>query len=195
MPVKRKHPFLASAGKGLLLLFCALAIYLFVVLLNPQSEEMEKVSQEVLPAPAPAVVLESAGEMNRILSMFPAPVLACSPSAGIRLIAGTCYDTPFEGGYARVAALRYSISDTEVDAVSIYPARALELLGLQDYHLSLAPSPLLSGWNSVRMENASTIRLHIQTRQGLYAITVPREAVGLLSEMIRPLQLMTLPSP
>ena len=73
--------------------------------------------------------------------------------------------------------------------ISIYPARAVSLLGRLDYHMSAAPSPLLAGYNSVRMENETTIRIHIQTRSGLYAVIVPKTAVGVLSEIIRPLQL------
>ena len=38
-------------------------------------------------------------------------------------------------------------------------------------------------------ENETTIRIHIQTRSGLYAVIVPKTAVGVLSEIIRPLQL------
>ena len=87
--------------------------------------------------------------------------------------------------------LRYLYGENEVDVYSIYPARAVALLGKADYHMSVAPAPLLAGWSSVRMENSTSVRIHIQTETGLYAVVIPKTAVGLLSEIIRPLQLTT----
>ncbi len=190
MPAKRKFHFLRRMSRWLLLLFCVLVVYIVVIMLTPEAEENAQEPQALLTA-SPSVVLDSEDQLAGMIADFPVPVLASGGITTLKLIAGTSYDTAFEEGFARVLALRYVYQDTQIDVYSIYPARALSVLGRGDYHLSAAPSPLLAGWNSVRMENETTIRLHIQTSYGIYAVLVPHEAVGLLSEIVRPLQLMT----
>ncbi len=185
-----KHRFLKKLGSFLLLLFSAVAIYLFVCFYNPQDPAEEPLPQELHGA-SPAVVLSSEDELPRVISDFPVPVLCSGGDVSLKLIAGSSYDTAFENGFGRVLALRYLYGTTEVDVYSIYPARAVSILGRADYHMSVAPSPLLAGWSSVRMENSTSIRIHIQTDSGLYAVIVPKTALGLLSEIVRPLQLTT----
>lgn len=145
-----KHRFLKKLGSFLLLLFSAVAIYLFVCFYNPQDPAEEPLPQELHGA-SPAVVLSSEDELPRVISDFPVPVLCSWGDVSLKLIAGSSYDTAFENGFGRVLALRYLYGTTEVDVYSIYPARAVSILGRADYHMSVAPSPLLAGWSSVRM--------------------------------------------
>ena len=194
MSRERKHVFLKTLGSILLLLLSAAAIYLFVILLNPQEETAEDIPQPLMTG-SPAVTLQSEDELPDLISAFPAPVLCAWSDTSLRLIAGSSYDAAFENSFGRVVALRYLYGETQVDVYSIYPSRAISILGRGDYHMSAAPSPLIAGWSSVRMENSENIRIHIQTASGLYAVIVPRTAVGLLSEIVRPLQLTTITSP
>ena len=191
MSRERKLGWLKSLGRLLLLLFTAAVTYVLVCVFNPQEEEPVETSPQELLSASPAVVLASENELLDIIADFPIPVLCSWGDASLRLIAGSSYDAAFENGFGRITALRYLYGTTEVDVFSIYPARAIPLLGRADYHMSAAPSPLLAGYNSVRMENETTIRIHIQTQSGLYAVMIPKTAVGVLSEIIRPLQLST----
>ena len=189
MSRERKHAFLKLLGRFLLLLFAAAVIYVLVCVFNPQEEDAVDTTPQELLSASPAVSLSSEDELLDLIDDSPIPVLCSWGEASLRLIAGSSYDAAFENGFGRITALRYLYGTTEVDVISIYPARAVSLLGRLDYHMSAAPSPLLAGYNSVRMENETTIRIHIQTRSGLYAVIVPKTAVGVLSEIIRPLQL------
>lgn len=80
-------------------------------------------------------------------------------------------------------------SGNSIQLDSITPARALSLLDSGGYRLSGTMGHNVAGHRTVRMENSSYIRLHMQTEDGLYAITVPRESVGSLASLVRPLML------
>ena len=180
---------LGKLGKALLLLLFLGVTYVFVALLNPETEEAAPVL--ALVTASPAVYVEEPGDLNRVIAGFPVPVLAAGSDSVLQLSGGVSRDTAFENGFGRVLILDYLYGENEIEVTSIYPARALELLGREDYHISTISVPLLAGWNAVRMENGSHIRLHFQTDYGLYAVRIPREAGDAVPDILRPLQLMT----
>ena len=189
MSDRGKHGFLRKVGRGLLLLLCALVVFVTVILLNP--EEALPLPEQPLMSAHEAVIIEGEQELPALLAAFPAPALVSGGVTGLKFRGGSSYDSAFESGFARILSLTYTYQDTEVTVLSIYPARAISLLPKEGYHLSAAPSPLLSGGQSVRMEDERNVRIHLQTDYGVYAVVIPKSAVGLLSEIVRPLQLMT----
>ena len=72
---------------------------------------------------------------------------------------------------------------------SLYPARALSLMGKGDYHMAGVAGQSLAGMQSVRMENDTTIRLHAQSETGLYIVTAPKMDSSDLAALTRSLQL------
>lgn len=102
------------------------------------------------------------------------------------------FDKPFEKGYGRILRLVYQTdSGMEVQVDSIYPARAISLMEGGSYRISGTAGHTVAGCNTVRMETASHIRLHMQTDQGLYSITIPSEGAEGLTAVVRTLHLYT----
>ncbi len=180
---------LGKLGKALLLLCFLFITYLFVILLNPEPSEPE--APQPLAAASPAQYLQDAGGLSPLISSFPVPVLAAGGETVLQLQEGVSRNAAFENGFGRVLILEYLYGEIPVEVTSIYPARALELLGRGDWHMSTVSAPLLAGWNAVRMENKTEIRLHMQTGYGIYAVRIPKQASAALTEILRPLQLMT----
>lgn len=177
---------------GLIALLLIAVFYLAVILGQPQESETAvqvDMAQPLLTA-SPAINLSSEADVSAMTDAFPVPVLQAMSGSGLTLTAGSSYDMAYEGGFARIVRLTYvSAAGQQMQVESIYPARALDLLGKEDYHIGSVAGQALAGMSSVRMENSSSIRLHAQSENGLYAVTVPVMDASTLAEMLRSLQL------
>lgn len=170
--------------------------YLAVILGQPQADDQAAVdlSQPLLAA-SPAQAIASEDQLGGLVAAFPVPVMSFVSGAGPALTAGTSYDTAFEDGFARVVKLQYALPDGgTVTARSIYPARALSLVGREGYRLNEASSLSLAGLRAVRMEGADTIRLHAQSSDALYVLTLPAMSADDLAALTKSLQLLTVVS-
>lgn len=170
--------------------------YLAVILGQPQAGDQAAVdlSQPLLAA-SPAQAIASEDQLGGLVAAFPVPVMSFVSGAGPALTAGTSYDTAFEDGFARVVELQYALPDGgTVTARSIYPARALSLVGREGYRLRAASSLSLAGLRAVRMEGADTIRLHAQSSDALYVLTLPAMSADDLAALTKALQLLTVVS-
>jgi len=170
--------------------------YLAVILGQPQADDQAAVdlSQPLLAA-SPAQAIASEDQLGGLVAAFPVPVMSFVSGAGPALTAGTSYDTAFEDGFARVVELQYALPDGgTVTARSIYPARALSLVGREGYRLNEASSLSLAGLRAVRMEGADTIRLHAQSSDALYVLTLPAMSADDLAALTKALQLLTVVS-
>lgn len=176
----------------LLALLLIAVFYVSVIMAQPpESEAVSPLPDQPLLSASPAVMVSSDAELDTLLRSFPVAVLS-SAGSGLTLLSGSSCDVAFEGGFARVAELLYQAPDgTTLIATTIYPARALSLLGREDYTLSDQSGTPVAGMATVRMENASTIRLHVQGEEALYAVTAPRVDAATLSALVRSLQLLT----
>ena len=169
--------------------------YVAVVLGQPQPDEgaVTVLTDQPLLTASPAQTLASDEELEGLMARFPVPVLYAQRGGALTLRAGVSQDTAFEGGFARVATLTYSAElngqAVEITVQSIYPARALPLIPKGDYTLAAAAGQSVAGLHTVRMENASSIRLHAQSADALYTVTLPRAASQELGALLRPLQL------
>ena len=156
------------------------AFYLAVVMGTPQqagSAVSAKQDQPLLTALPAAVFITDAAQLDQLLDAFPAPVLASMNAAALRFDSGLCEDVPYENGLGRKVTLTYRTGDgAAVTVVSIYPARATELIPKGDYTISGTAGLTLAGLRSVRMENAATVRLHAQGKTALYIVTLPHRA-------------------
>ena len=168
------------------------AFYLAVILGQPQESEtavQADMNQPLLSA-SPAVNIAAETQMDEIAASFPVPVLQAMSGSGLTLVSGVSCDLAYEGGFARKVQLVYqTASGQQMLVESIYPARALELMGKGDYHMGSVAGQALAGMQSVRMENSSSIRLHAQSETGLYVVTVPAMESSDLAEVTRSLQL------
>ena len=177
------------------LLVCAALIYVFVVFFSPAQEEAQTAQPQLTASPAMELLEEK--QLPSFLSAFPAPVLCAGLDNALELLGGSSRDMTYEqdgvSRLGRVLQLRYRQKSTgkEMDVFSIYPADALELLGREDYHMTADLSFRLSGWTAVRMESGTSVRLHIQTERGLYAVIVQKDAADALLDMTHALQLTT----
>ena len=121
----------------------------------------------------------------RIAVMF-----AGGASAKLTFAGGVCEDVPFEGGVARVVTLTYRTESFDTLTVqSIYPARALSLLGKDGRTFTGVIHDKMAGYDYVAMEDAATYRLHAQGEEALYVFTVPRIDVAALDRWTNALQL------
>ena len=176
----------------LLTVLLAAVFYVAVILGEPQ--DMEKVVEPLQDQPllqaSPAVTIEGESNLAVLINAFPVPVMHPLSGSGLRLVSGVSYDAAFETGFGRILALTYvDEQGREMTVESIYPARALELMGRKDYHLAGVAGQSLAGLKSVRMENAASIRLHAQAEDALYVVTVPKMESQELIGFTRSLQL------
>ena len=168
------------------------AFYLAVVLGQPQegdSPVQADMNQPLLSA-SPAVTITEESRLNELTGSFPVPVLCAVSGGNLTLISGVSCDLAYEGGFARRITLTYQTpAGQQLLVESLYPARALSLMGRGDYHMAGVAGQSLAGMQSVRMENDATIRLHAQSETGLYIVTAPRMDSSDLAALTRSLQL------
>ena len=163
-----------------------------LILAKPQEEKSETAAARPSENASPAVSIQSESDLVSLISAFPAPVMSFMSGSGMVFVSGNSTDTAFEGGFGRILTLYWQTAEgVPLILRSIYPARALELMEGKDYRFSESAGPALFGRTSVRMENADTARLHVQTELGLYTVTVPERLVPELSGISRSIQLFT----
>ena len=168
-------------------------LYFTLVIAQPQSAaEAPQPTQAPRPG-APAQRVTSEGELRTLVQSFPAPVMSFMSGSGMVFVSGEAEDAADEEGQGRILTLYWQTEQgTPLMLQSIYPAEAMTLLGKGDYHFSDHAGPALCGQNSVRMENADTVRVHIQLAgNGIYAVTIPQELSRDLSDIVRSIQLFT----
>lgn len=155
------------------------AFYLAVIMGNPQEAESTaieaKMDQPLLTAMSSPIMITQPSQLGALLEVFPAQVLAAMNAPALTLQQGVCEDVPFEGGLGRKITLTYRTAEgAAVTVVSLYPARATELIPKADYTFSSTGGLTLAGLRSVRMENGESIRMHAQGTDALYIVTLPR---------------------
>lgn len=162
-----------------------------LVLAQPKREDTEKAEPQPLLTASPAMNIEAETDLRSLVESFPVPVLSFMSGSGMSFVSGTSADAGLEGGYGRVVSLYWQTQDGDpLILQSIYPASALSLLE-KGYHFSAVAGPTLFGVDSVRMENADTVRIHAATDTGLYVLTVPKSAASKISSLSRSLQLFS----
>ena len=183
----------AAIGTVLTVLLLA-AFYIAVIMGNPQEEESAAITarqdQPLLAAMSSPVLITEQGQLGQLLDAFPAPVMAAMNSTVMTFQQGLCEDVAYGGGFGRKVTLTYRTAEgAAVTVVSLYPARALELIDKADYTLSGTAGLSLAGLRSVRMENGSAIRLHAQGTDALYVVTLPPLSATALRTLTSTLQL------
>lgn len=163
---------------GALALLLIAAFLIAVVMGQPQGEQQARSSvrtnQALLPALSTPVYYGSEDALAAMRGAFPAPWLTPQYAPMLNFRGATLESRPFENGHGRILTLTYTLDSGEtVTIASIYPARALDLMGKQDYTISGTAGQTLGGLRSVRMENQTSIRLHAQGEEALYVVTVP----------------------
>ena len=165
-----------------------------LVLAQPKREDTEKAEPQPLLTASPAMNITVETDLRSLVESFPVPVLSFMSGSGMSFVSGTSSDAGLEGGYGRVISLYWQTQDGDpLILQSIYPASALSLLE-KGYHFSAVAGPTLFGMDSVRMENADTVRVHAATDTGLYVLTVPKSAASKISSLSRSLQLFSVKS-
>lgn len=195
---RKPHPRLKKALHVLLMTLLAVILvalfYLAVILGQPEEPENAidiEQTQPLLTA-SPALNIQSERQVAALAEAFPVPVLAFMEGMGPVLVSGTSYDQAYEGGFARICELRYTTDNgLEITLTTIYPARAVELLGKDGYTLTGAAAQNLTGLTAVRMENADHIRLHAQASDAIYALTLPKLTDDTLTTVTRVLELVS----
>ena len=162
-----------------------------LVLAQPKREDTEKAEPQPLLTASPAMNITVETDLRSLVESFPVPVLSFMSGSGMSFVSGTSSDAGLEGGFGRIVSLYWQTQDGDpLILQSIYPASALSLLE-KGYHFSAVAGPTLFGVDSVRMENADTVRVHAATDTGLYVLTVPKSAASKISSLSRSLQLFS----
>ena len=170
------------------------AFYLAVIMGNPQEEESSaitpKMDQPLLNAMSSPIMITQQSQLGALLEAFPAPVMAAMNTPAMAFQQGLCEDVPYEGGLGRKVTLTYRTAEgAPVTVVSLYPARALELVTKADYTISGTTGLPLAGLRSVRMENAASVRMHAQGTDAIYVVTLPVLSASALRTLTSTLQL------
>lgn len=196
--MREKQPLWRRAVKGVLAALLTIVLlagfYIAVIMGNPQEAESSAITakqdQPLVDAmPAPLLVTDQ-GQLGALLNAFPAPVMAAMHSTVLTFQHGLCEDVPFEDGLGRRVTLTYSTAEgAAVTVESIYPARALSLVEKADYTISSTAGLPLAGLRSVRMTNASAVRMHAQGSDALYVVTLPQMTATALRTLTSTLQL------
>lgn len=179
LPLWRK--IIKAVLASLLTVLLLAAFYIAIVMGNPQKDDSSAGSlqaEQPLPdAMSSPIMITQNSQLSALLEFFPGQVMAAMNTSVLSLQHGLCEDVPFEAGLARRVTLTYRTGDgAAVTVVSIYPARATELIPKEDYTISGTAGLTLAGLRSVRMENAATVRLHAQGKTALYIVTLPHRA-------------------
>lgn len=195
---RKPHPRLKKALHVLLMTLLAVILvalfYLAVILGQPEEPEnaIDIDQTQPLLTASPALNIQSERQVTALAEAFPVPVLAFMEGMGPVLVSGTSYDQAYEGGFARICELRYTTDNgLEITLTTIYPARAVELLGKDGYTLTGAAAQNLTGLTAVRMESADHIRLHAQASDAIYALTLPKLSDDTLTTVTRVLELVS----
>lgn len=195
---RKPHPRLKKALHVLLMTLLAVILvalfYLAVILGQPEEPEnaIDIDQAQPLLTASPALNIQSERQVAALAEAFPVPVLAFMEGMGPVLVSGTSYDQAYEGGFARICELRYTTDNgLEITLATIYPARAVELLGKDGYTLTGAAAQNLTGLTAVRMENADHIRLHAQASDAIYALTLPKLTDDTITTVTRVLELVS----
>ena len=195
---RKPHPRLKKALHVLLMTLLAVILvalfYLAVILGQPEEPEnaIDIDQTQPLLTASPALNIQSERQVAALAEAFPVPVLAFMEGMGPVLVSGTSYDQAYEGGFARICELRYTTDNgLEITLTTIYPARAVELLGKDGYTLTGAAAQNLAGLTAVRMENADHIRLHAQASDAIYALTLPKLTDDTITTVTRVLELVS----
>lgn len=195
---RKPHPRLKKALHVLLMTLLAVILvalfYLAVILGQPEEPEnaIDIDQTQPLLTASPALNIQSERQVAALAEAFPVPVLAFMEGMGPVLVSGTSYDQAYEGGFARICELRYTTDNgLEITLTTIYPARAVELLGKDGYTLTGAAAQNLTGLTAVRMENADHFRLHAQASDAIYALTLPKLTDDTITTVTRVLELVS----
>ena len=195
---RKPHPRLKKALHVLLMTLLAVILvalfYLAVILGQPEEPEnaIDIDQTQPLLTASPALNIQSERQVAALAEAFPVPVLAFMEGMGPVLVSGTSYDQAYEGGFARICERRYTTDNgLEITLATIYPARAVELLGKDGYTLTGAAAQNLTGLTAVRMENADHIRLHAQASDAIYALTLPKLTDDTITTVTRVLELVS----
>lgn len=176
---------------GLLSVILIVLIGALLVLAQPKKEDTERPAQQPLLTASPALNIDQETELRSLVESFPVPVLSFMSGSGMSFVSGSSADVGLKGGFGRVVSLYWQTPDGDpLILQSIYPASALSLLN-NGYHFSAVAGPTLFGVDSVRMENADTVRIHAATDTGLYVVTVPKATASKISSLSRSLQLFS----
>ncbi len=195
-PIKQQGRFYSVLRKvlerallGLLAAVCIGAFYLAVILAEVPAGQG---APEATSAPAVTLSAEqprqvsSPNDLNQLVEHFPAPALALKSNTPLVFAGGLVNDVAYQGSFARLVTLTYQTQSGETLTLhSIYPADAFSLLPGKGYSLKDTLTAVLAGMTAVRMENADTVRLHVQGENALYAFTAPKMAEEALSEIFR----------
>ena len=195
---RKPHPRLKKALHVLLMTLLAVILvalfYLAVILGQPEGPEnaIDIDQTQPLLTASPALNIQSERQVAALAEAFPVPLLAFMEGMGPVLVSGTSYDQAYEGGFARLCELRYTTDNgLEITLTTIYPARAVELLGKDGYTLTGAAAQNLTGLTAIRMENADHIRLHAQASDAIYALTLPKLTDDTITTVTRVLELVS----
>lgn len=179
---------------ALLTIVLLAAFYIAVIMGNPQEAESSAITakhdQPLVAAMSSPLMITDQGQLGLLLKEFPAPVMAAMHSTVLTFQQGLCEDIPFEDGLGRRVTLTYRTAEgAAVTVVSLYPARALSLINKADYTISGTAGLPLAGLRSVRMVNDSSVRMHAQGSDALYAVTLPKLSASALRTLTSTLQL------
>jgi len=159
------------------------AFLLGAILLRPEEKTAPAAAaQQTLMPASPARQANDASGLESLTAAFPVPALTLT---GTEFVSGTSYDTSFENGFARILDLTYlAAQDCRVTCRTIYPARALSLVPKGDYELEYW-NVTLAGKKPVVMKNDTSIRIHVQTADAIYVMTMPAVSDSIMAEILR----------
>lgn len=189
-PVVRR---LIAIGAVLALAAALVLAYLFLLVGEPEEEIKHVPKTPETPVAGPMSPMSALGDtgLHAMPEAFGAPVLTIYAGASAQKSAMA--DTAFAGGYARTAAITYTLEDgTEIRAVSLRPASAVTLLEEKGtYSLDGERLYTLAGLNAARMENGTDSVIFTQSEEAVYAVIFPAEKLDEVSQVLRGTTLLT----
>ena len=189
----RIRQWIGKLAEAALTLAVLAGLYLTLVTAQPREEADGPAEAPASLSPSASRRIDAETDLRELVREFPGPVLSFMSGSGMVFVSGQSEDAAWSGGLGRVLTLFWQTREgAPVTLRSIWPSQAAELLGKGDYAFSGTAGPALSGLRSVRMENAETVRVHIQAEgEGLYALIIPKSLSVSLSDISRSAQLFT----
>ena len=181
-------------GLGWILLCVAFVLVsLLIIICTPEKEESVPTPADPVLSASSAVSVSTESELYKVYLSFPAPAMSYLSGSGMTFVSASSTDVSVSGHLTRVITQAWrSPEGDEIELLSVCPRSSIGVLQADDWHFSRLDGPELFGQKSVRMENDTKIRLHVQTDQGLYIFTVSKAATERLVPLTRSLQLFSL---
>ena len=166
-------------------------VYIFLLVIEPIPEkQVPLVKEENISIPMSAI--ESPGEtsLQFLADSFTKPIISMKSNATMQH--SIIYDTEFNGNYARILSITYSLQDgSTIKLDNVRPTNALTLLGKDGFSLEANKLYSIAGLSAAKMQNNNEIFIFAQNDEVAYGLSFKSSTALSIEEILSTIQIIT----